>query len=61
MTEADLRNSRELRRAALETKDLDELLQIVQQLDNVLKAEESVRRDSRQPINTNKAAGESQC
>lgn len=61
MTELDIRNSKELRRAALEAKDLTELLQIVQQLNNVLKFEELVESDSREAVSTNKAGWESQC
>jgi hypothetical protein len=37
MTEAHRKNWRELRRAALEAKDPDELLKIVQDLNRVLK------------------------
>ena len=45
MAEGDRKNWRKLCSAALETKDPDELLNIVQQLNRVLKCEEQVRRD----------------
>ncbi len=45
MAEGDRKNWRELCSAALEAKDPDELLNIVQQLNRVLKCEEQVRRD----------------
>ena len=45
------RNWRELCRAALDAKDPDELLRIVQELSRVLKREEQVRRDFRIALN----------
>jgi hypothetical protein len=47
MTEANQRGWRELCNAALEAKDPDQLLKIVQELNKVLKREEQVRRDFR--------------
>jgi hypothetical protein len=41
------KNWRELCSAALEAKDPDELLQIVQELNKVLKHEEQIRQDFR--------------
>jgi hypothetical protein len=48
MADGDHRNWRELCRAALEAKDPDELLRIVQELNKVLKREEQVRRAFRE-------------
>jgi hypothetical protein len=48
MAEGDRKNWRELCSAALEAKDADELLKIVQELNEVLKREEQVRRDFRE-------------
>jgi hypothetical protein len=45
MAEQQRKNWRELCNAALEAKDPDELLQIVQELSRVLKHEEQVRHD----------------
>ncbi|MGA8621618.1 MAG: hypothetical protein WB660_24235 [Candidatus Sulfotelmatobacter sp.] len=47
MAEQRRKNWRELCSAALNAKDPDELLQIVQELSNVLKSEEQVRHDFR--------------
>ena len=47
MTETGRKNWRELCRAALEAKDPDELLTIVEELNKALKHEEQVRRDFR--------------
>ena len=47
MPEVEHRNWRELCSAALEAKDPDELLRILQQLNKALKHEEEVRRDFR--------------
>jgi hypothetical protein len=47
MAEEQRKNWRELCSAALDAKDPDELLQIVQELNRVLKREEQVRRDFR--------------
>jgi hypothetical protein len=48
MPEGRRRNWRELCSAALEAKDPDELLRILQQLNLALKHEEEVRRDFRE-------------
>jgi uncharacterized protein HemY len=50
MAQLQRKNWRELCRAALDAKDPDELLQIVQQLTKVLKREEQVRRDFREAM-----------
>jgi hypothetical protein len=50
---------RELCRAALEAKDPNELLQIVQELNKALKDEEQVRRDFREATRANKSPGRS--
>jgi hypothetical protein len=47
--------------AALEAKDADELLKIVQELNRVLKREEQVRRDFREAVRANKAPEEIRC
>ena len=47
MAELHGKNWRELCRAALDAKDPDELLRVVQELTRVLKSEEQVRRDFR--------------
>ena len=48
MVEGERKNWRELCRAALEARDPDELLKIVQELKKALKREEQVRRDFRE-------------
>jgi hypothetical protein len=48
MAEGDRKNWRESCSAALEAKDPDELLKIVQQINQVLKCEEQIRRDFRE-------------
>jgi hypothetical protein len=48
MAERARKNRRELCNAALEAKDPDELLKILQELNKVLKREEQVRRDFRE-------------
>jgi len=50
---------RELCRAALEAKDPNELLEIVQELNKALKNEEQVRRDFREATRANKSRGRS--
>jgi hypothetical protein len=50
---------RELCRAALEAKDPNELLEIVQELNKALKDEEQVRRDFKEATRANKSAGRS--
>jgi len=52
MPEGRRRNWRELCSAALEAKDPDELLRILQQLNKALKREEEVRRDFREATKT---------
>ncbi len=61
MAEGDRKNWRELCSAALEAKDPDELLKIVQQLNRVLKCEEQVRRDFREASKANRSPGEIRC
>ena len=56
MAERERKNWRELCNAALEAKDPDELLEIVQELNRVLKREEQVRRDFREAMRTNKSS-----
>lgn len=46
------KNWRELCNAALAAKDPDELLKILQELNQVLKREEQVRRDFREAMRT---------
>lgn len=48
MPEKNRKNWRELCAAALQAKDPDELLEILQELNKVLKREEQVRRDFRE-------------
>jgi hypothetical protein len=50
MAERQRKNWRELCRAALNAKDPNELLQIVQELTRVLKGEEQVLRDFREAV-----------
>ena len=61
MTEARRKNWRELCRAALEAKDPDELLRIVQDLNQALKREEQVRRDFREARKANTNPEEFRC
>ena len=61
MAEARRKNWRDLCSAALEAKDADELLKIVQELNRVLKREEQVRRDFREAVRANKAPEEIRC
>jgi hypothetical protein len=49
---------RELCHAALEAKDPDELLEIVQELNKALKHEEQVRRDFKEARRVNKSSGD---
>jgi hypothetical protein len=58
MPEVEHRNWRELCNAALEAKDPDELLRILQQLNKAVKREEQVRRDFREAARVIKASGE---
>ena len=61
MAEGNRKNWRELCNAALEAKDPDELLKIVQQLNRALKCEEQIRRDFREASKTNKTFHEVLC
>lgn len=58
MAGEERKNWRELANAALEGKDPDKLLEIVQELNKVLKHEEQVRRDFREAARTNKSPRE---
>jgi hypothetical protein len=51
MAGGDRKNWRDLASAALDAKDPDKLLEIVQELNKVLKHEEQVRRDFREAAN----------
>jgi hypothetical protein len=57
MAEGRRKTWRELCRAALETRNPDELLEIVQELRQALKSEEQVRRDFRSALSLNRSAG----
>jgi hypothetical protein len=61
MAEAHRKSWRDLCSAALEAKDPDELLKIVQELNRVLKREEQVRRDFREAARANKTPEEIRC
>jgi hypothetical protein len=54
------KNWRQLCSAALEAKDSDELLEIVQKLNNALECEERLDRNQRK-TSTGKTSGEPQC
>jgi hypothetical protein len=56
MAEAHRKNWRDLCSAALEAKDPDELLKIVQELNRVLKREEQVRRDFREALKSQQSS-----
>jgi hypothetical protein len=56
MAGGERRNWRDLANAALEAKDPDKLLEIVQELNKVLKHEEQVRRDFREAAKANQSA-----
>ena len=56
MAEGERKNWRELCKAALEARDPDELLMIIQEPNRVLKREEQVRRDFREAMRANKAS-----
>jgi hypothetical protein len=58
MAAGERKNWRELASAALEAKDPDKLLEIVQELNKVLKHEEQVRRDFREASSANKSSRE---
>jgi hypothetical protein len=56
VAEGERKNWRELCKAALEARDPDELLMIIQEPNRVLKREEQVRRDFREAMRANKAS-----
>jgi hypothetical protein len=58
MVGGEHKNWRELANAALEAKDPDKLLEIVQELNKVLKHEEQVRRDFREAARATKFSPE---
>jgi hypothetical protein len=58
MAEEQRKNWRELCSAALDAKDPDELLQIVQKLNKALKREEQVRQDFRHAMKAIESSGE---
>jgi hypothetical protein len=58
MAKKEHKNWRELCNAALEAKDTDELLKILQQLNKSLKREEQVRRAFREAVRANKSSNE---
>ena len=58
MAMGEHKNWRELCHAALEAKDPNELLEIVQELNKALKHEEQVRRDFREATRAIKSSGE---
>jgi hypothetical protein len=59
MVTGEHKNWRELCRAALEARDPNELLEIVQELNKALKHEEQVRRDFREARRVKKSPGRS--
>jgi hypothetical protein len=59
MAMGERKSWRELCHAALEAKDPNELLEIVQELNKALKDEEQVRRDFREATRANKSPGRS--
>jgi hypothetical protein len=58
MPEGERMNWRELCSAALDAKDPDELLKILQELNKASKREEQVRRDFREAASAKKALGQ---
>jgi hypothetical protein len=58
ITGREHKNWRALCNAALEARDLDELMRIVQDLNRVLKHEEDVRREFREAMRPNHASGD---
>ena len=58
MAMGEHKNWRELCHAALEAKDPNELLEIVQELNKALKHEEQVRRDFREATRTTNSSSE---
>jgi hypothetical protein len=61
MAEAVRKSWKDLCSAALEAKDADQLLVILQQLDRVLKHEEEVRRDFRMAASFHKTGEKTPC
>ena len=61
MAEGNRRNWRQLCNAALDAKDPDELMKIVQELNKALKREEQVRRDFREAGRANGCPEEARC
>ena len=61
MAEAVRKSWKQLCSAALEAKNPDQLLVILQQLDKVLKNEEEVRRDFRMAASLSKMGEKTQC
>jgi hypothetical protein len=61
VAEGDRKNWRQLCNAALDARDLDELMKIVQELNRALKHEEQVRRDFREAGSTSKSPEEIRC
>lgn len=57
MVEGERRNWRELCNAALQARNADELMNILQELSMVLKREEQVRRDFRNAMREDHSAG----
>jgi len=60
MAQGEHKNWRELCKAALDARDPDELLEIVQELNKALKREEQVRRDFREGRELMNLAAQSQ-
>jgi hypothetical protein len=61
MAEGRRKNWRELCSDALEAKDPDELLKVVDELNKVLKREGQVLRDCREATRAHKSPGEIRC
>jgi hypothetical protein len=61
MPEQNRKSWRELCHEALEAKNPDQLMEIVQELNKALKREEQVRRDFRKAIYPNNSAGGMRC
>lgn len=61
MADEDSKNWRKLCSAAIDAKDPDELMKIIQELNKVLKREERVRRDFRKASRANKSPEEIEC
>ena len=58
MAEREHKNWRELCNAALDARDPDELLKILQQLNKTLKREEQVRREFRESVRAIESSAE---